>query len=92
MYQETVILFLPLLQVPLASLANVQARWTAIRGSGVKGDIAIDDVTYEGCGIKTCSVPVADRQPCPAGNCEQTTYKYKLTLYYLIIVCPCTKF
>ena len=55
-------------QVPLSSLANVAVRWTAVRGPGVKGDIAIDDVTYNDCGIKTCNIPVADQQPCPAGN------------------------
>ena len=57
-------------QIPLASLANVQARWTAVRGPGVKGDIAIDDVSYENCGVKTCDVPPAVQPSCgTTGTC-----------------------
>ena len=57
-------------EVPLPALANVNVRWVAERGSGEKGDIAIDDIYFENCAVKTCDVPVGDRQSCGTPNID----------------------
>ena len=43
-----------------------------MRGPGVKGDIAIDDVSYENCGVKTCDVPPAVQPSCGTPGIGQT--------------------
>eukprot|EP00116_Pleurobrachia_bachei_P002233 sb/3462495/ len=51
-------------EIPLPALANVAIRWVGERGLGEKGDIAVDDIYFENCGVKTCDVEVGDRKSC----------------------------
>ena len=42
----------------------------------MKGDIAIDDISYENCGVKTCDVDTGARQACGTPGIGEYTCTY----------------